>query len=422
MAAETQAVTIEGIAAGGDGFARLPGGDAVFVPFTLPGEQVVVRPGKPATLIRRETGSPDRQTPRCAHFGTCGGCTLQHWADAPYGAWKAARLAEALHRAGFRDTPIAPIVHAGPGTRRRMDLALRRTRAGVLTGFHPRHGSVPLDIHACAVLAPELVALIAPLRRVATALDALLREGSAIVNLLDNGSDVLLRTDKPLSAQDRLLLARTARELDIARIAWAQGNATPEPVAALRKPAITFANVQVSPPPGAFLQATRLGEDAIVHAVMQALIDLKKPNHVLADLFSGIGTISLALAERFRVHAFEGAHDAHQALDTALRNSRQTGRVQPFHRDLNRQPLLPKELDRFDAVVLDPPYAGAKTQIEQICASKLKRVIYVSCNPVALAHDGAKLHAAGFRAVSAAPVDQFLWSTHLESIIALSRQ
>ncbi len=391
------------------------------MPFTLPGEQVVIRPGKPATLVQRVTDSADRQTPPCPHFTTCGGCTLQHWADAPYATWKAARLPEALRQAGFPDVSVPTLTPAAPGTRRRMDLALRRTRAGVLAGFHPRNGSVPLDIHSCAVMAPELVALIPHLRRIATELSALVREGSAIVNLLENGADVLLRSDKPLSSQDRIMLVQAARDLDIARIAWAQDKDAPEPVAMLRKPVVTFTGMQVSPPPGAFLQATRSGEDAIIGAVMQALTVLKKPNRQVADLFAGSGTISMALAERFKVHAIEGAKDAYLALDAALRASQKIGRVQAIHRDLNRQPLLPKDLERFDAVVLDPPYGGAAVQIEQICTSKLKHVVYVSCNPVALARDAAKLRAAGFKATQATPVDQFLWSVHLESVVAFSR-
>ncbi|MDI3307055.1 MAG: class I SAM-dependent RNA methyltransferase [Acetobacteraceae bacterium] len=425
MSAETLNLTIEALGAAGDGIARLPDGGTCFVPRSLPGESLRARPaGRRGDALLAEAEallrpSPDRVAPPCPHFGACGGCALQHWAEAPYAAWKRAKLAEALARAGFPEAPVAPLVLTPPGTRRRADLALRRGPGGVVLGFHAPGSGAVVDLATCTVLDPRLVALFEPLRKLLRGLKALKREGSAVLNLLETGPDLLLRTDAALDAAGRAALAAFAGAHGLPRIAWAQGNGTPEVAAQLGPAVIRFGEAVVNPPPGAFLQASPLGEAAIRDAVLAGLLERLPPRATIAELYAGLGTLSFALAGRARVAAFEGSAEAVAALSAAA--GRAGARIRAERRDLARRPLLPAELKPFAAVVLDPPYAGAAEQVALLARARVPSILYVSCNPAALARDARPLAQAGYRVISAVPVDQFLWSPHLESVIAFAR-
>ena len=413
-------LTVVAMGDSGDGIARTAGG-TVFLPRTLPGEQV-----RPRMLGRRGGGllaeaearlvdSPDRVSPPCPHFGVCGGCALQHWAARPYADWKRAKLVDALARAGFDGVPVAPLAGVPPHTRRRADLALRRGPAGVTLGFHARGSGEVVDLNACVVLDPRLVGLFAPLRGLLRGLKALRREGSAVLNLLATGPDLLLRTDAALDAGGRTALAGFAERHGIPRIAWSQGSAT-ETAAQLGPAVIHFGDAAVTPPPGAFLQATPAGEAAIVAAVLAALPDRLPARAHLAERYAGIGTLTFALAARARVTAYEGSAEAVAALAAAA--GRIGARISPVRRDLDRQPLLAPELKGFAAVVLDPPFAGAAEQVALLARARMPAIVYVSCNPAALARDAVSLRQAGYRVVAATPVDQFLWSPHLESVVS----
>lgn len=420
---DTAELTIEALGAGGDGIARTASGEAVFVPGALPGERVRVRLAGRRGRAEAWLGpaSAERADPPCPHFGTCGGCALQHWAPAPQLAWKRARLAEALGRAGFPDAPVAETVATPPGTRRRADLALRREAEGaVRLGFHAAGGEAVVDLAACIVLDPRLVALFGPLRAVLRRLGtALRREGSAVLNLLDTGPDLLLRTDGPLDAAGRAALAAFAAAEGLPRIAWARGEGPPE-TAAQRGPAtIRFGAATVAPPPGAFLQASPDAEAAIRAAVMAGLPARLPPRAVVAELFAGIGTLTFALAERARVAAFEGSAEAVAALAAAAGKAGQ-GRITATRRDLARQPLLARELAAFAAVVLDPPFAGAPEQVALLARAAVPRIVYVSCSPAALARDAAVLARAGYAVAMATPVDQFLFSPHIEAVVVFA--
>ncbi len=286
-----------------------------------------------------------------------------------------------------------------------MDLAARRSRDGITLGLHRQRSPEVVDLTTCRVLHPTLVALMPPLRELLRRLQAVRREASVIANLLDSGADVLLRTDAELTLADRLAMTELARTQSLPRIAWAHADAEPEPIAILRPPTTILSGTTITPPPGAFLQASAAGEAAIVAAVLEAVPAKGR----IAELFAGCGTLSFALAQHGRISAWEG--DA--ASVAVLRNS---GRIDATQRDLARQPLQAKELAPFAAVVLDPPFAGAAAQVSQIAAAKVPVVIYVNCNPATLSRDARMLRQAGYLLRSAKPIDQFLWSSRLESV------
>ena len=415
------------IGAEGDGLASHPGtGAALFLPFTLPGETVRAT----ATHKRGEgfagsaevlVASPERIAPPCPHFTACGGCSLQHWADAGYAGWKSGQLAAALGRAGFEAPAIAPLHRTAPGTRRRMDLAVRRIPGGVTLGLHAPRSATVIDIGGCPVLDPALSALLPTLRALLRTLSSPRREGSVVVNLLDSGPDLLLRLDAPLTTPDRSRLADYARAHGIPRISVQHGQGAVEPAAHLRPATTMMSGVAVVPPPGGFLQASPAGEAAIVAAVLAGLPEKLPARARVADLYAGSGTLSLALAGRVRVAAYEAGVPSFAALRDATNRAGLAGRVEAFARDLVRQPLAEAELGGFAVVVLDPPHGGAEAQVARIAASKVKRVIYVSCNPAALGRDAAMLRGAGFRLLAATPIDQFLWSARLESVCVFGR-
>ena len=414
------------IGAGGDGIATLPDGSPCYIPRALPGEQVLAAPGPRrrdgtrAVLERVVAASPQRVEPICAHFDQgCGGCAVQHWTAAAQAVWKRDRLIDALSRAGFPAAPVAPTVTTPLGRRRRADLALRREAGGIRVGFHAAGSAALIDLAACPVLDPRLVALVAPLRALLRRLPALRREGSAVVNLLDTGPDLLLRTDGPLAAAERALLAAFAAEAGLPRIAWAAADGPVEVAAQLGPASITLSGVPVAPPPGAFLQASPEGEAAIVAAVLAALPLRLAGRGRIADLHAGLGTLSIPLAARGRVAAFEEDGAAVAALATAA--GRAGLPLAATRRDLARQPLTVAELAAFAAVVLDPPFAGAPEQAALLARSAVPVAVYVSCNPAALSRDARAFAQAGWQVAAATPIDQFVQSAQVEAVVAFTR-
>jgi len=408
---------IDRMGTSGDGVATMPG-YTVHVPRTLPGEHITIGPiqgtgrTRRATLSAILTPSPDRIQPPCPHFAQCGGCTLQHWRDEPYEAWKRSLVVAALNQAGFDGSKTAPLIRTQPHTRRRMDFTAERIQGGVLLGLHEASSKRIVDMTTCPVLHPSLLALVAPLHALLSSLAALRRTGSVLANLLDSGPDLLLRTDGPLATPDRAKIAAFATAHRIGRIAWSLGDGPPETAALLSAPTISFAGRSVEPPPGAFFQASAEGEAAIVAAVLAGLPEKRTQKSRVIELYAGCGTISFALADHMRVVAYEG--DAASAA--AIRRALSASRLDITTRDLVRQPLTVKELSGAAAIVLNPPYAGASLQMPAIAGSGAARVIMVSCNPQALARDSAVLHAAGYTLQAATPIDQFLWSAHVETV------
>lgn len=427
MDAPTFTARIHGIGADGDGLSRMADGRALFLPFTLPGESVEARPvmrhGKGVAGIAETILEPsaERAEPPCPHFGVCGGCTLQHWQDEAIARWKTGALVQALDHAGFYNPLVAPIHTTAPGSRHRVDLAIRKQAGIAVIGFHQVRSDTIVPIETCVVANPAIVAILPALRHLLPRLQAVHRDASCIINALDSGLDLLLRVDAELTAGDRRLLAAFAADHQIPRIAWALKDGVVEIAAQLSPVRIALSGVAVPPPPGGFLQATPDGEAAIIAAVLAGLPEKLKPRDRIIELHAGCGTLTFALARHAHVVAYEGDGVAVTALQKGASDAGLHGPVMAHKRDLMRQPLLPVEFKDAAVVVLDPPFGGALPQIEAIAASAVTRVIYVSCNPQALSRDAAVLQRAGFALVSAAPVDQFLWSSRLESVSVYTR-
>jgi len=412
--AEIFELAIESLGASGDGIAR-HGGATIYLPFTAPGDRLTARRiGRDhARAIEWRAYGPDRQTPPCPHFGACGGCALQHLSDAAYGAWKTDIARTALARRGFRELPIAALVRTPPATRRRAEFVSVRHGRTVALGFHAPASSEVIPIQTCLVLAPALVALLAPLRGL---LADILGEGERLdvhVNLTQSGIDVLMTAVRALDLGGRERLAAFASDAHLARLCWRPGpRVAADPVTLAARPRMTFGGVGVDLPPGAFLQASAAGETAIIGEVLAAASGCRR----IGDLYSGCGTLSFPLARNARVHAIESERAMVDALTTAAGRARLDGQITAETRDLARLPLSPEELAPFDAVVFDPPREGARAQSEMLARSRVPLVVGVSCNPGTFARDARLLVEGGYRLERLLPIDQFLWSPHLELV------
>lgn len=353
--------------------------------------------------------------PVCRHFGSCGGCTAQDVAPATLLAAKHDRLISALAQAGFADPPVAPIIAIPMGTRRRVDLAVMRVGGAVRLGFHAARSRDVVDITECPLALKRIEALIGPLRELMARLSGFRKSGSVLVNMLDAGPDVSITLDGAASAADRAWLVSFAREHELPRVSLGD-----EPVLVLRAPTLDCAGLTVTPPPGAFLQPTIDGEAAIRAAVLAGLPDRLTRKATIVELYAGVGTLTGALATRARIHAFEGSRPAVVALELAAREAGLAGKIAAEVRDLARRPVLAKEFAKAVAIVLDPPYDGAGPQMRAVAESKVPRIVYVSCNPDALAREARLLRNARYRVVAATPIDQFPGSSHLESVVVFA--
>jgi 23S rRNA (uracil1939-C5)-methyltransferase len=366
------------IAARGDGVT----GDGRHVPGSAPGDRLLSGGG----LAK----GPNHVAPVCRHFPECGGCQLQQLSDSAYAAYVRDRVAGALTGQGIGADDIAEAHISPPYSRRRASLRVMRLGKSIQIGFSTQASHRIVDMHECHVLEPPLV---------------------------DQGVDVTLTGISPQGLEQTEALLDFARDHALARLMLdgEDGPLTlwePDPVT------VTFGSLAVVFPPRAFLQATADGEAALIAEVRAGLADAK----MVADLFAGLGTFALTVADDVqgrKVYAAEAARTHVLALQSG--GNRLPGRIFPEHRDLFRRPLTPKELDRFDAVVLDPPRAGAEDQARELAASTTPRIVYVSCNPPSFARDAKTLIEGGYRLESLKPVGQFRWSTHVELVGIFSR-
>ena len=401
-------VTIERLGHLGHGIAEGP----IFVPGALPGEVVEGNlQGDRLVDTRIVTPSPDRVKPPCRHARACGGCQLQHAADPFVAAWKQQVVQTALAGQGLVGQ-FLPLQTSPARSRRRATLSARRTKGGVLIGFHARASDTIAEIPDCQLLHPALLAAVPGLQALVAAGGSRTTELSVQVTLTRGGPDVVITGGKPLDAMLRMDLARLVEAHGFSRLTWGD-----ETVALRDRPALTVGRATVVPPAGTFLQATTEGEAALLAAVKAAL----GPQKRVADLFSGIGTFALPLAETMEVHAVEGDSTMIAALEQGVRHVQGLHRLTAEARDLFRRPLEPDELNTFTGVVIDPPRAGAEAQTERLARSTVAVVAAVSCNPVTFARDAKLLVDAGFHLDWVQVVDQFRWSTHVELVARFSR-
>ncbi|MBN8629234.1 MAG: class I SAM-dependent RNA methyltransferase [Rhodobacterales bacterium] len=401
-------VTIDRLGHLGHGIAPGP----IYVPGTLPGEVVEGTPeGDRLTDPKIVTPSVSRVKPPCRHARACGGCQLQHASDAFVAGWKQEIVANALAGQGL-SAEFLPLVTSPARSRRRATLSARRTKSGVLMGFHARASDTIAEIPDCQLLHPGILAAFPGLQALVQAGGSRTMELSLQVTLTRGGPDVVVTGGKPLDATLRMDLARLVETHAFSRLTWDR-----ETVALRDRPALTMGAATVVPPAGAFLQATQEGEAALLAAVRHAL----GPQKRVVDLFSGVGTFTLPLAEAMEVHAVEGDAAMTKSLDLAARNTPNLHRISTETRDLFRRPLEPDELLTFSGAVIDPPRAGAEAQTAALAASKTPVIAAVSCNPVTFARDARTLTVAGYRLDSVQVVDQFRWSTHIELVARFSR-
>jgi 23S rRNA (uracil1939-C5)-methyltransferase len=403
-------LTITRLGRRGDGVAE-SGNGLVHVPYALPGEVVTAEvAGERARLVAVEAPSAERCEPFCPYFGHCGGCATQHMDVGLYRRWKRDLLVTTLSRAGIA-APVGDLADAHGAGRRRIILHARRIDGRPAVGFMAARSHELVAIDHCPISVPALARAPAAARALAAAVN--LRKPLDIqLTATEGGLDVDLRGLGPISDKERQALVGLAERLDLARLSL-HG----ELIVERRPPALVMGRAGVVPPPGGFLQATAAGEEALAGIVAGACLGRKR----VADLFAGCGTFALRLAERSQVHAVESHAPALVALDKAVKATQGLKRITTEVRDLFRRPLLPLELDRFDAVVFDPPRAGAEAQARQIAASKIRHVLAVSCDAGSFTRDLAILIAAGFRVRDIIVLDQFRHSPHMEIVGILER-
>lgn len=385
----------------GDGIAAGP----VFAPMTLPGEVVTgTLTGDRLTDLRIVKPSVERVAAPCRHYKACGGCQVMHASDAFVAAWKTDIVRTALTAQGI-DAEFRPILTSPPASRRRAAFSVKRTKNGATAGFHARASDTVIDIPACQLVLPELRDALPMAQAMGVIGSSRKSELTVHVTHSTGGLDVLVTGGKPLDGPLRIALAAEVERFKLARLVWED-----EQIGLRQQPAQIFGQSRVTPPPGAFLQATAQGEAALLAAVTEAV---GQPARIL-DLFAGCGTFALPLAQNSEVHAVESEAEMLKALDQGWRQSEGLKPVTTEARDLFRRPLLADELKRYDAVVIDPPRAGAEAQTIELAGSGIGRIAFVSCNPVTFARDAKILLQAGYRLDWVQVVDQFRWSTHVE--------
>jgi 23S rRNA (uracil1939-C5)-methyltransferase len=399
----------------GDGIVDTTAGP-VYVPYALAGETVEVEPWPDHPdrrhLVKVDVAGAQRIPPICPHFGTCGGCALQHLATAPYHAWKRGLLVEALAQVGL-DPPVEDLIDAHGEGRRRAVFHARHGSGGVLeVGFSAARAHRLVAIDRCPILAPALDGAIETAWEIAETLTATRKPLDIQVTATESGLDVDVRGSGPLAPGDMTRVARLAERHHVARV-----TRHGEMVVQRAAPRVRMGRAHVILPPGAFLQATAAGE-AILAQLIEAWCERAK---TVADLFCGVGPFTLRLAERSRVFAADNDAQAITALHAAAAATQGLKPVEAQRRDLFRAPLAPAELRRFDVVVFDPPRQGAEMQARELAAAAVPKVIAVSCSPATFARDARILVDGGYRLVQVIPVDQFRYSAHLELVALFQR-
>ncbi|WP_212111339.1 class I SAM-dependent RNA methyltransferase [Bartonella queenslandensis] len=404
-------VIIDHIGANGYGTSKTSYG-FVYVPFTLPGEcaEVTVR-GKYATYIALKEKSPERVDALCQHFGECGGCTLQHWRADAYRVWKRQLVVNALKKYGVNSV-VAPLIECQPYSRRRMTLTASMTPQGQKVGFNRYLSHEIIALEECPVSCPELISQLRNIRELCSFLSSSVKRFHVTITRVQNGVDVTLSGCSVPHESLRQKMIKAALSYGITRL-----SVDGEVLIEREKPVIYFGDVRVEFPSGGFLQATCEAENIMGNII---LTHLKKAKNAL-DLFSGVGTFALRMAKKMNVHAVENDEKALENLSSAARFTTGLKTVTCEKRDLFRHPLAVKELECFESVVFDPPRAGAEGQVRELAKATVSHVVAISCNPATFARDLSLLVAGGYTIEKITPIDQFLWSPHVEVVAVLSK-
>jgi 23S rRNA (uracil1939-C5)-methyltransferase len=403
----TETVEIVRLGHAGDGVTA----DGLFVPYTVPGDVArIAREGPRGRVMEILAPGPGRANAQCSHFGRCGGCALQMLERESYLAWKREQVVNALAQRGLKDAPVEAIRAVPAGTRRRAMFKARGMGKAAALGFYKPESRRLVDIAECPVLAPQLARLIAPLK---VQLAPILKPDETAelhVTATENGIDMSLKLKRARGPDILMRLSELASRLSLARLSW-----NGELVAMAATPLLHVGSFTVALPPESFLQPTKEGERILQDLVREEAAGARH----ITDLFSGCGTFALALADTHSVHAIDNVSEQIEALVAAAKSGRAD--VTAETRDLFRRPLLPEELARFDCVVIDPPRPGAQAQALTLAQSAVRDVLYISCNPASFARDARVLIDGGYRLVRVVPLDQFLWSAHVELFAHFTR-
>ncbi len=415
-------IEIEYIGVAGDGVGTL-NGKSYYVPYTAPGDVVSVQnaeqrgTGIAAEATEFFTKSELHAPAQCKHYGTCGGCSVQHLQDEFVENWKSELITSALKT---KELPVPEIkaVETSPiHSRRRVEFVAAKRKKGVMIGYHRPKSHQIFDVGECPLLLPELVALIKPLRTLLPELLARNSQARLTLTMTNNGVDLVIATAHSLDLEGREKLARFAQDHKLCRLTWNDDvEKLQDQIAAVKPAVITVGDVETQLPAGGFLQATEHGQETLVRLVCAELGAKEK----VVDLFAGCGTFSLPAAKHAReVLAVEG--NEYHTDNMKIAANRQMLPLQTETRDLFRRPLLADEFKPFDTVIIDPPRAGAKAQVEEIARSKITKVLAISCNPKSFARDAEVLIDYGFKMGPITPVDQFRWSNHVELFTTFTR-
>lgn len=411
----TERLIIDHVGHFGDGVA-VSGGETLYVPYALGGETVDVlpSPGHPdrRALAHVVTPSPQRIDPFCPHFGTCGGCAIQHWQDDAYRNWKRQLVVDTLNHSSI-GCEVLDLIDAHGTGRRRMTLHARQSPQGILrVGFAAagRHEIIAID--HCPILDPAMHGAIEAANEIAELLRPVSKPLDIQITAADNGLDVDVRGSGPLGTALLSALSKLAEKHNLARL-----TRHGELVIMRKPPVVRIGKAQVTLPPGSFMQPTAVGEETLAALAFERC---KGAKHI-ADLFCGFGPFAFRLAEKFKVAAFDSDAAAVTALQNAVKLTQGLKPIKAEARDLFRRPLMPQELRDYDCVVFDPPRQGAQAQAQQLAASKIALAVAVSCNPATFARDARILIDGGFKIDSVTPVDQFRHTPHVELVARFRR-
>ncbi|MDX9689368.1 MAG: class I SAM-dependent RNA methyltransferase [Proteobacteria bacterium] len=404
---------IDDIGAQGDGIAH-HGNATIFVGGTLTGERVRINLDDSKNVVKRAElldvliASSWRVTPPCPHFGKCGGCRFQHMNDEAYSNFKLEQLQITFAKAGLDVPCFLPAVTTATATRRRARITAHHTAKGILIGFNEWRSHAIIDVQECPILKSSLVDLIRKLRVV---LPLWLNVGQRCdiqMTILPSGIDLVLIGGPALGLSQRQALAEIAQRLNIAHLSWKKLDRSPaEPIVHQSPLSITFGNTSVNFPPGGFLQASETGEAALIEFTKNAY----NPGDKVLDLYCGLGTFGLSMPNPEKVHFVDLDGPAIGALGHEIKRN---GRYEVSLRNLNGDPCTAVECNDYTFVIFDPPRGGAQAQAKQLAQSDVPRIVAISCDPESFARDAKILIEGGYCLESILPVDQFLWSPHLE--------